>query len=176
MTISALATLMVESGITVKLTHLHVDWFDSEGKKNTNPMDKWYALIEYRGKTFGTFYSTGMGHRVFQKFPGGSVRWERKGDKYYRDGKLLSLEEMIKHNHLRLPKEGPRADEVLHCLLNDAQSGSESFRDFCDNYGMSRDSLSGLKTHLACQDTRDALVRIFGGSLLAELNEAGQDL
>jgi hypothetical protein len=171
-----LAKLMSENGITVTLTHLHVDWFDDEGKKNVNPMDKWYALIEYRGKSFGTFYSTGMGHRVFQKFPGGSVRWERKGDKYYRDGKLLSLAEMIKLNHLRLPKEGPKVDEVLHCLLNDSQSGSESFRDFCDNYGMDRDSLSGLKTYLACQETRDALIRMFGGSFLSQLIEAGQDM
>ena len=174
---SPLAKLMSENGITVTLTHLHVVWFDENGKKVEHPMDKWYALVTREdGRSYGTFYSTGMGHRVFQKFPGGSVRWERKGDKYYRDGKLLSLEEMIKHNHLRLPKDGPNADEVLHCLLNDAQSGSESFRDFCDNYGMDRDSISGLKTYLACQETRDALLRLFGGALLAELTEAGQDM
>jgi hypothetical protein len=176
---SPLAKLMSESGITVTLTHLHVIWFDEKGEREKNPMDKWYALVEYRGKSFGTFYRTGMGHRVFSKFPAGS-KWTLKGNGRYQsnlgDGTFYTLEQMVAKNYLQLPKEGPKADEVLHCLLTDAQSGSESFRDFCDNYGMDRDSLSALKTYLACQETRDAMLRLFGGQLLSQLIEAGQDM
>jgi len=172
---SPLAKLMLENGITITVTHLHVVWFDEKGNKEKNPMDKWYALVEYRGKSFGTFYSTGMGHREYQKLS----KWVQKNGKYQKttgDGKWYTLEEMVKHNFLQLPKEGPRTDYILHSLLNDAQSGAESFRDFCSSYGMNEDSISGLKVYLACQETKDALVRLFGGTLMSELTEAGQDL
>ncbi len=175
-----LAKLMSDNGIKVTLTHLHVVWFNEKGEREKHPMDKWYALVTREdGRSFGTFYSTGMGHRVFSKFPSGS-KWSQKANGKYQsnmgDGTFYTLEQMVAKNYLQLPKEGPKADEVLHALLNDAQSGSESFRDFCDNYGMDRDSLSALKTYLACQETRDAMLRLFGGALLSELTEAGQDM
>ncbi len=181
---SPLAKMMSDNGITITVTHLHVVWFDDKGKRELNPMDKWYALIEYRGKSFGTFYSTGMGHRNLQKFPRTSRtgdNWIHKGDKYQSrgpggDGAIYTLEEMVRKNYLQLPKEGPRTDYILQALLSDAQSGTESFLDYCSNYGIDEDSLKALKTYLACQETGTALRRLFGSELMSKLMEASEDL
>ena len=42
-------------------------------------------------------------------------------------------------------------DDVLYCLILDAQSGTESFEDFCDNFGYNEDSVKHNEIYKLCQ-------------------------
>lgn len=64
----------------------------------------------------------------------------------------------------------PNADEVLACLFDDAQAGSESFDDFCSNLGYDNDSLKALDTYRACMDTAQRLRRALGDKYTTERN------
>ena len=47
--------------------------------------------------------------------------------------------------------------DILSCLYWDSLSGSESFNDFCDNYGYDNDSLKALDIYRNCMDTATKL-------------------
>lgn len=42
-------------------------------------------------------------------------------------------------------------DDVLYCLILDAQAGIQSFDDFCDNFGYDNDSIKANEIYKACQ-------------------------
>ena len=42
-------------------------------------------------------------------------------------------------------------DDILFCLVLDAQSGTESFEDFCDNFGYNEDSVKHNEIYKSCQ-------------------------
>ena len=42
-------------------------------------------------------------------------------------------------------------DDVLHSLILDSQCGSETFSDFCDNFGYDNDSIKHLNIYLECE-------------------------
>lgn len=65
----------------------------------------------------------------------------------------------------------PEVASVIHCLLSDADAGSESFNDFCDNFGYDRDSIKAFKTYQACMESADKVHRIFSNPQRAELRE-----
>ena len=173
--LSDLAKLMEKVGIKVEATHLHVEFFDDKGNKLQHPRDKWYVLIEYHGKSFGTFYTAGIGHRLPALTMGGAVKHER-GMWVSPLGDRVSTPEAIKRGWLTLPSEGPRTDYILQSLLSDAAGAEESFKDWCGSFGQNPDSISHLMVYLACQDTRDKLMRMFGPELLKSLNEAARGL
>ena len=56
----------------------------------------------------------------------------------------------------------PQLHGALHSLLMDAQSGEETFPDFCANYGYDEDSRKALDIYLACQKTGADLRRVLG--------------
>lgn len=56
----------------------------------------------------------------------------------------------------------PNIDEVLHCLFMDADCGSYSFNEFCDNMGLSNDSLKALDSYRACMDYTIKLRKALG--------------
>ena len=83
-------------------------------------------------------YKTGLGHRTdFRKarFGGFNNKSEKPG---------VRVESAQCWAHI------PEIDQVLHCLFMDAQCGSESFDEFCANYGYSDDSLKALDTYRDC--------------------------
>lgn len=53
----------------------------------------------------------------------------------------------------------PTADKVLNCLKLDALSieNSSNFEEWCDQFGVSSDSISYLKAYNACSKLRDKL-------------------
>lgn len=61
---------------------------------------------------------------------------------------------------------GPSLLEVCYSLAMDAQSGQESFSDFCSNFGYEEDSRKAEKTWRACADIYKAL----GGALLESMS------
>lgn len=166
--VSALSKLMEKKGIKVSATHLHVDFFDDNGEKLQYPRDKWYVLVEYQGKNFGTFYHQGVGHRVPGWTPGGKLKHER-GKWVSPGGDRVTDAEAIKRGWLVLPKEGPRVDYILQSLLTDASGAEESFKEWCGSFGQNPDSISHLMVYLKCQETRDKLLRMLGGELMNEL-------
>lgn len=46
----------------------------------------------------------------------------------------------------------PKIRDVLYALAIDANCASESFKDFCSEFGYSEDSRKALETYLKCQD------------------------
>jgi hypothetical protein len=63
----------------------------------------------------------------------------------------------------RLPKVG----DVLSCLLHDGQAGSDTFADFCADFGYDEDSRKAFEIYLACQKCLDAVRLAFGADLAA---------
>jgi len=62
--------------------------------------------------------------------------------------------------------KAPTADKVLDCLASDAHgANSETFEDWCSNYGYDADSRKAEKTYKACERTRDQLRRFLDGDL-----------
>jgi len=175
MDVSALAKLMEKEGIKVSATHLHVEFFNDKGEKLKFPQDKWYILIEYNGKSFTGFYRQGCGNRIPGYVLGGKVKHE-KGRWVSPEGDRVSDEEAIKRGWLVLPKEGPRLDYIMQSFLTDASGAEESFKEWCSSFGSNPDSISNLMIYLKCQETRDALLRMFGGALLKQLYDAAGDL
>lgn len=65
----------------------------------------------------------------------------------------------------------PEAPDVLHSLFSDAQSGNESFAEFCGNLGYDEDSRKALDTYLTCQRIAQDLLRFLGPALYRSLEE-----
>lgn len=172
---SELATFMEKNEIKVSCTHLHVVFFDDNGVKLQYPQDKWYILVEYKDRFYGTFYTQGVGNRVPQGFGMNRIKHEN-GRWVSADGKRFTDAEAIKAGWLALPKEGPRTDFILQALLNDADGTDESFKKWATGRGGNPDSITQLHLYLRCQETRDALIRMFGSAMIKTLNEKVQDL
>lgn len=51
----------------------------------------------------------------------------------------------------------PSIDDVLVSLVMDASCGSETFEDFCANFGYDADIRKALDLYLKCQQTNDKL-------------------
>lgn len=50
----------------------------------------------------------------------------------------------------------PLISEIVYCVIMD-DSGGESFKDWCDNFGYDTDSRKALKTYLECQENHDRM-------------------
>lgn len=63
----------------------------------------------------------------------------------------------------------PALADVLYSLLSDADAGSRTFNEFCDDYGYDADSRRALDTYLECQQAHTDLVRVLGRALMTRL-------
>lgn len=172
---SALAKLMEKEGVKISATHLHVEFFDDKGEKLQFPRDKWYVLVEKDGRTYGTFYTQGCGHRIPAYTLGGKVKHD-KGRWVTPSGDRVTDAEAIKRGWLVLPKEGPRLDYIMQSLLQDGMGAEESFKEWSSSYGSNPDSIANLMVYLKCQEARDGLLRVLGSKLMKQLSEAAQEL
>lgn len=62
----------------------------------------------------------------------------------------------------------PNEYDILACLT---QYVPDTFEEFCEEFGYSNDSISALKTYLACQEEAAKLKKIFTKEQLEELEE-----
>jgi hypothetical protein len=69
----------------------------------------------------------------------------------------------------------PCAADVLYSLCLDAEAESESFQNWCDNFGYDSDSISALNTYQACERIARDLYRVFDRKTLAKFREVLQD-
>ncbi len=147
-------------------------------KKDQNWERDQFVVIFSNGKISESFdFSTGIGHRL-----------SLIGTNYKLSGKQIesvkTLKETIGTDRLdntviKLSSGGyvvkPTQASVLYCLLSDADLGSESFDDFCDNLGYNSDSIADFKTYQACMATAKQLRKIFTSEQRQALQELLQD-
>lgn len=108
--------------------------------------DRYLVIIE--GQDFE--YSCGIGHRVAKielKLCKEFKKVMNKTPQKTKSNLLLYADEL---NKVSKPKP-LNIDDVLFCLVLDAQSGAESFEDFCDNFGYNEDSIKHNEIYKACQ-------------------------
>lgn len=107
--------------------------------------DKFIVIIE--GQDFK--YSCGIGHRIeidrfkkeaFQKLMNKNPQKNKANLYLYID----ELKKVSKPKKLNI-------DDVLYSLILDAQSGTESFEDFLDNFGYNEDSVKHNEIYKLCQ-------------------------
>lgn len=107
--------------------------------------DRYIVIIE--GQDFE--YSCGIGHRIekdrFQKDEFKRVKnMNPKKDKTNLLHYIDILKSCSKPKTLNI-------DDILFCLILDAQSGTETFDEFCSNFGYNEDSIKHNEIYRACQ-------------------------
>ena len=131
--------------------------------------DKWVYI--FNDQSFE--YNTGIGHRSYKAnkraeleecgLVAGTTTYATTGLKGY-PYKSSSYAKPVLANT-------PTPASVLYCLLLDAQSGDESFNDWCDNFGYDNDSISAFNTYQACCEIEKKLGAIISRPQLEELRE-----
>jgi len=126
---------------------------------------KWLVVIN--GQSFD--YYTGFSHREPLRGLYGSERAE------YKRLKNANLTQRGLDSLLKISKATPpTVSDILYSLVMDASAESESFPNWCDNYGYDTDSRKALETYLACQENALKLCKC-GIAPLAELQEHFND-
>lgn len=62
-------------------------------------------------------------------------------------------EKAVKHFNAEPIPKTPSESDFLECLYSDADAGSMTFSEFCDNFGYSNDSISALNIYRECEET-----------------------
>lgn len=156
--------------LDIKIESKHMGLHDSGDWQ----YDEWSCMLSYNGKTLTTTYKTGLGHRV--KATGVFKDGEVYGSKYWGTPNVRGVYAAAKAGYLVVKVEkgkivGPSIADVLSCLSGDAQSGMETFFDYCDNFGENSDSRKTLEIYLQCQRTLIDLRRLLGYDLFEELRQ-----
>lgn len=125
-----------------------------QGKTTHNEWECYQWLITINSVSFE--YRTGLGHGVLKR---GKPKGQRQT---IWDSECIN----------KRPKDSvdagdswaviPKVDDVLNCLFSDALAGSESFNNFCDNFGYSQDSIKALDIYRACMESGSKLRRALG--------------
>lgn len=129
---------------------------------------KWLVKLSYNGQSFQTEYAQGIG----------TATAPREGHSYviYTSGAVAPKDWRTNHcvdaTNFRAQwyknersAARPKISDVLDCLLSDCSAGSESFEDFCSNFGYDTDSRKAHETWQICKNTFIALHVLFGNDL-----------
>lgn len=137
---------------------------DGIGQKFTYLQDKWAVTVFYNGKHYTTEYFAGIGNRKPQSW----AQKDRQG--YYNklSGDFKTEKEACKAEWLKLVP--PTLPDVMSCLLSDGRRAEGTFEDFCSELGLDTDSRKALDTYLACQATRNGMIKMLGRELFEELS------
>jgi hypothetical protein len=152
--VSELARLLAGmKDIAFTLTHVALhDGTTGEGWAH----DAWRYSITRNGVTASGPYRTGIGHRV----PRPGVK--RYGVNHVDHGSLGRKTDIdAACADWTKPVKPPIAD-VVGALLSDASGVTETFDDWCAEFGHDTDSRRALETYLTCQRTRSQLLKLFG--------------
>jgi hypothetical protein len=115
--------------------------------------DVWDCVLKFKARELKTEFRTGAGWRAKLKFP------------YSRNRDLIAHPETARPWQLSKRKT-PSAADIISSLCLDAQSGEETFSDFCGNMGYSEDSRKALEVYLKCQEGAVKIRRFLGDSVL----------
>lgn len=161
-----------------------VKWVGVTGNNaNFSNSDQWQITFKKAGKFSESFdYYTGSGHRIFNS--GLSLSPKNKSFTEsvkaatglpYAVVKESKQDKAVKNVYGQEYAVTPTQASVLYCLLLDAESGSMSFDDFCDNFGYDNDSISDFKTYQACMAITKQVQKLFTYSERQQLQELLQD-
>ena len=145
--------------LPVKIDYVGVSmghWDDLQTSKS----DQWRVTISGASGFHCFDYFTGMGLRETVK----GVRAMRMPGNHFVKGELVATK-----------PTPPKVADVLNCLLMDASAADDNFDDWCDNLGLSSDSIKALNLYKECLDTARALRKFFTPSQLSEIRELLQD-
>lgn len=111
---------------------------------------KWHITIN--GQEFD--YYSGLAHREailkHRKSEGGGYTYDELKHKNLTQA---GFEQMLK---LSKPVK-PSLDDVLYCLVSDADAAEMTFSEWCSNFGYDTDSRKALATYELCQQSADKL-------------------
>lgn len=145
------------------------------GEKNRDgwKCDAWsvaFTLRDGRAAHEEFDYFTGLGHRkpdesAMARMSAYSLRKVNK--------RMLAWAEHYK----RYPDKPvtPHAADVLYSLILDSGAASQTFADWCADFGYDTDSRKALATYEACQQNADKLRRVFDRVAIDALSAALQD-
>jgi hypothetical protein len=126
----------------VEIKHLRnpiVDIGKNEDENWQSRSDAWLVVIN--GQCFD--YFTGIGQRAINPLS------EIVRKNYMRkDWSYQSLSVTLKATKPVTPK----FDSILACLVQDAVGSSQTFDDWCSDYGYDTDSRKALEIYMACQE------------------------
>ena len=137
-----------------------------------------FVVTFNNGKVSESFdYGTGIGHRL------GLIGTNYKLSQKQIEGRevLRSVIGADRSEEITIKLDSgayvvkPTQASVLYCLISDADLGSESFDDFCDNLGYNSDSITDFKTYQACMATAKQIRKLFTGEQRQTLQELLQD-
>ena len=114
------------------------------------PCFEWRVTLSSKSGTWSTPYYCGMAHVMPRK----KTPWGESSE----------------------PKpKAPSVADVLHGLTLDASAENDNFRDWCENYGYSDDSIRALNMYRQCLDTGVALRKYLGRDVVAQITKQLED-
>jgi hypothetical protein len=70
----------------------------------------------------------------------------------------------------------PTASDLVWAVVIDSEALNESFKDWCDNFGYTTDSIKARSTYRACQRNGQRLTDLIGNAdVFSQLVESGRD-
>ena len=141
--------------------------------------DQFSVTIKPAGKYSESFeFNVGIGHRL--NLIGTNYKLTQSQiDSAKKLKSLLNLEGVLHCTIFKLSNDSyavaPTQASVLYSLILDSDCGSESFNDFCDNYGYNPDSMKDFRVYQACMDTAKKLRKLFTSEQIKTLRDMLQD-
>ena len=177
-TVSPVFSERLNRCFNVEAKHLGLFWNSKDGWKGFQ--DKWLIIFQTDHGAEVFDYMTGTGHRTAKKpMVCGPEKWEiDKAIKFAHGGATPKDEpENLKMcAELIVKATVPpvlKLDDILCCLVNDAQASTMSFDQWCSEFGYDNDSRKAFATYEACQKNGDKLRNL--GVNIAEAQEKFQD-
>lgn len=162
------AVFLRDLGVTMEARFIPQS--QSRNRDETEKSLNWVVTIK-RGEQFiSTDYMQGIGHVPGRPQSFARTLYEQRireeYDKASEDGRYLTS--VTRHPGspmfgTRKPLPGPTLDDVLYCLVMDAEAASETFEDWCANFGYDTDSRKAEATYNACVQIGIKLRNLLGG-------------
>jgi hypothetical protein len=156
-----LQSLLDSLGVTLSLAFLGYQPETAKPKADRWPHFAWRVTLTRNGESYSSDYRTGIGHA--KPVP------TRYADNF---ATKTAAEANWFSNVKNVNK--PTSADITYSLMSDAQSGSDTFEDFCSNCGYDTDSRKAFDTYLACQGALNGMRRLFREHFDA-VSEATQD-
>ncbi len=134
----------------VTISHLR-NPIEKEGEKPlkhwSDASDAWLVIIN--SQHFD--YYTGIGHRHIDRMTVIGSKWD--WDFMNKNRHKLNIDVLVQVSKPVTPK----FDSILACLVQDAVGSSQTFDDWCADYGYDTDSRKALQIYMDCQETAKKL-------------------
>jgi hypothetical protein len=115
---------------------------DKKSKNFQDDSDAWLVVIN--GQHFD--YYTGVGHRYIDRMTVLDTKWDY--DYVKKNRHRLYMDVLVQVSK----PVAPKLDDVLACLVRDAIHSTQTFDDWCSDYGYDTDSRKALQIYMDCQE------------------------